>query len=75
MNVDHQRVIGDAPAWLRPPQTGARRDVFRVGRPVGHEPFALVLPNDLIKAETACLKQLVDVHDQVRGNVAGVIGA
>lgn len=40
---------------------------------VGDEPFAVILPDDLIKAETPCLKQLVDAHSDVGGNVVAVV--
>ena len=39
---------------------------------VDNEPFAVILPDDLILAKTACLKQLVDAHDQVDGHVVAV---
>jgi len=40
---------------------------------VGGEPFAVVLPDDLIRAQTPCLKQLLDTHEQVGGNVVAVV--
>lgn len=40
---------------------------------VGDEPFAVVLPDDIIKAETPCLRQLIDAHDKVGGNVVAVV--
>jgi UTP--glucose-1-phosphate uridylyltransferase len=52
---------------------GLGHAVWVARRAVGDEPFAVVLPDDLIKSETPCLKQLVDVHDQLGGNVAAVI--
>ena len=36
------------------------------------EPFAVLLPDDLILAEPGCLKQMVDVYEQVGGNVVAV---
>jgi UTP--glucose-1-phosphate uridylyltransferase len=39
---------------------------------VGDEPFAVILPDDLVMAKTSCLKQLVDVHAQKGGNVVAV---
>ncbi|HLN24493.1 MAG TPA: UTP--glucose-1-phosphate uridylyltransferase GalU [Patescibacteria group bacterium] len=39
---------------------------------VGGEPFAVILPDDLILARTPCLKQLVDAHAEVDGHVVAV---
>ena len=40
---------------------------------VGHEPFAVLLPDMIMKAETGCLKQMVDVyHERGGGNVLAV---
>ena len=39
---------------------------------VGNEPFAVVLPDDVIDAEPAGLKQMVDVFDRVQGPVIAV---
>ncbi|MBF0372357.1 MAG: UTP--glucose-1-phosphate uridylyltransferase GalU [Alphaproteobacteria bacterium] len=40
---------------------------------VDNEPFAVILPDDLILARTPCLKQLVAVHTEVGGNVVAVM--
>ena len=39
---------------------------------VDNEPFAVILPDDLVLAEVACLKQLVDAHTEVGGHVVAV---
>jgi UTP--glucose-1-phosphate uridylyltransferase len=39
---------------------------------VGNEPFAVVLPDDVIDAEPACLAQMVEVFDRVQGPVIAV---
>ncbi|CAA7624116.1 UTP--glucose-1-phosphate uridylyltransferase [Magnetospirillum sp. LM-5] len=39
---------------------------------VGDEPFAVLLPDDLILAKTACLKQMAAVHTEVGGHVVAV---
>jgi UTP--glucose-1-phosphate uridylyltransferase len=36
---------------------------------VGDEPFAVILPDDVIEAETPCLKQIMDVFDEKGGSV------
>lgn len=40
---------------------------------VGDEPFAVLLADDLVLAETPCLKQLVEVHAETGGNVVAVM--
>jgi UTP--glucose-1-phosphate uridylyltransferase len=36
---------------------------------VGDEPFAVILPDDVIDATVPCLKQMIDVFDRVQGSV------
>src|SRR5580700_9235392 len=36
---------------------------------VGDEPFAVILPDDVIDAETPCLKQMIDVFNEKGGSV------
>ena len=40
---------------------------------VGREPFAVLLPDDLVLAGTPCLKQLVDAYEDKGGNVVAVM--
>lgn len=40
---------------------------------IGNEPFAVLLADDLVLAQEACLKQMVDVHDEVGGSVVAVM--
>jgi UTP--glucose-1-phosphate uridylyltransferase len=40
---------------------------------VGDEPFAVMLPDDLVLAETPCLKQMVAVYEETGGNVVAVM--
>jgi UTP--glucose-1-phosphate uridylyltransferase len=40
---------------------------------VGDEPFAVMLPDDLIMARTPCLRQLIDVHEGSGGSVVAVM--
>ncbi|EFO30005.1 UTP-glucose-1-phosphate uridylyltransferase [Roseibium sp. TrichSKD4] len=39
---------------------------------IGREPFAILLPDVIIKSETSCLKQMVDLYDRTGGNVIAV---
>ena len=36
---------------------------------VGDEPFAVILPDDVIDASVPCLKQMIDVFEKVQGSV------
>ena len=36
---------------------------------VGDEPFAVLLPDDLIQASPGCLKQMIEVYKEVGGNI------
>ncbi len=40
---------------------------------VGREPFAVLLPDDLVLADTPCLKQMIEVYEQTGGNVVAVV--
>ncbi len=39
---------------------------------VGNEPFAVLLPDMVMKGEPSCLKQMVDVYNETGGNVLAV---
>ncbi len=40
---------------------------------IDNEPFAVMLPDDLVQARTPCLKQLADAHTEVGGHVVAVV--
>jgi len=40
---------------------------------VGDEPFAVLLADDLIKADVSCLKQMVDAHAETGGNMIALM--
>ena len=46
---------------------GLGHAVWCAGRLIGDEPFAVILPDDVIAAETPCLKQMVDAHAETGG--------
>jgi UTP--glucose-1-phosphate uridylyltransferase len=39
---------------------------------IGDDPFAILLPDDLVLSKTPCLKQLADAYQQTGGNVVAV---
>ena len=52
---------------------GLGHAVLRAKELVGGEPFAVVLADDLIDAETPCLRQLLDVYDFFGASVLAVM--
>lgn len=40
---------------------------------VGREPFAILLPDDVVLAKTPCLKQMIETYDEIGGNVVAVV--
>lgn len=40
---------------------------------IGDEPFAILLPDELMIGEPGCLKQMVEAYDQVGGNLISVL--
>ena len=39
---------------------------------VGNEPFAILLPDDVVLTDTPCLKQMIEAYDEIGGNVVAV---
>ncbi|MEC2395198.1 UTP--glucose-1-phosphate uridylyltransferase [Bacillus thuringiensis serovar shandongiensis] len=39
---------------------------------IGNEPFAVLLGDDIVQAETPCLRQLMDQYEETRSSVIGV---
>ncbi|HEY7609206.1 MAG TPA: UTP--glucose-1-phosphate uridylyltransferase GalU [Alphaproteobacteria bacterium] len=52
---------------------GLGHAVWCAKRIVGDEPFAVILPDDMVLADTPCLKQMVGAYNRVGGNVVGVM--
>src|SRR5215212_6967511 len=52
---------------------GLGHAVLRARELVGSEPFAVVLSDDVISAETPCLRQLLDVHEFFAAPVLAVM--
>ena len=40
---------------------------------VGNEPFAVLLADDLVQSDTPCLRQMVEVYNEVGGNMVAVM--
>ena len=41
---------------------------------IGNDPFGVMLGDDIVKGDTPCLKQLIDVYDQFGTSVVGIQG-
>lgn len=52
---------------------GLGHAVWCARRLIGNEPFAVILPDDVIAAETPCLEQMVDAYKNVGGNMVAVM--
>jgi len=46
---------------------GLGHAVWCARRLIAQEPFAVILPDDVIAAETPCLKQMIDAHEETGG--------
>jgi UTP--glucose-1-phosphate uridylyltransferase len=52
---------------------GLGHAVWCARRLIGDEPFAVVLPDDVIMGEPGCLKQMVDAHAETGGNIVAAM--
>jgi UTP--glucose-1-phosphate uridylyltransferase len=61
-------------AYLRQHQPlGLGHAVWCARRLIGAEPFAVILPDDVIAGEVPCLKQMVDAHAETGGNMVAAM--
>ncbi|SPH23606.1 UTP--glucose-1-phosphate uridylyltransferase [Defluviimonas aquaemixtae] len=52
---------------------GLGHAVWCARRLIGNEPFAVILPDDVIAAEKPCLQQMVEAHYETGGNVVAAM--
>jgi len=52
---------------------GLGHAVWCARRLIGDEPFAVILPDDVIAAEKPCLQQMVEAHAETGGNVVAAM--
>ncbi|WP_299618992.1 UTP--glucose-1-phosphate uridylyltransferase GalU [uncultured Tateyamaria sp.] len=52
---------------------GLGHAVWCARRLVGNEPFAVILPDDVIAAEKPCLQQMVEAYNETGGNVVATM--
>src|SRR5262249_9203411 len=56
----------------QPEQLGLGHAILPARHLVGDEPFAVILPDDVVSADTPALKQLIDVYDRFQRSVIAV---
>lgn len=72
--LERSRMPSGAIAYVRQHEArGLGHAVLCAARLIGDEAFAVILPDDVIDAETPCLKQLVDAHADTGGNVVAAM--
>lgn len=52
---------------------GLGHAVWCARRLIGDEPFAVILPDDVIDAETPCLRQMVEAYSEIGGNMVATM--
>ena len=52
---------------------GLGHAVWCARRLIGDEPFAVILPDDVIEAETPCLQQMVEAYGEIGGNMVATM--
>ncbi len=52
---------------------GLGHAVWCAKRLVGNEPFAVILPDDVIAAEKPCLQQMVEAYEETGGNIVAAM--
>lgn len=59
--------------YIRQKETkGLGHAIFCARKFIGNEPFAVLLGDDIIESPVPCLKQMLDVHEKLGGNLLGV---
>lgn len=56
----------------QPKPLGLGHAVWCAAKLVGDEPFAVLLPDDIVKHEKGCLAQMIDTYNETGGNIVAV---
>lgn len=71
--VNKTRLPAGAASFVRQQQPlGLGHAIWCAKDVVGNEPFAILLPDVIVKAETSCTAQMVDAFNQTGGNIIAV---
>jgi UTP--glucose-1-phosphate uridylyltransferase len=75
MEIVRQTVIdpGHLFATRQHKPLGLGHAVWCAHQVVGREPFAVLLPDDVVLSKRSCLAQMLDVYNEVGGNVVAVV--
>lgn len=72
--LQHTNMDSGAIAYIRQHKAmGLGHAVWCARRLIGNEPFAVLLPDDVIAAEKSCLKQMVEAHNEVGGSMVAAM--
>ncbi|WP_209425094.1 UTP--glucose-1-phosphate uridylyltransferase GalU [Pararhodobacter sp. SW119] len=72
--LDATNMESGAIAYVRQHQAlGLGHAVWCARHLIGDEPFAVILPDDVITGEESCLKQMVDAYAEVGGNMVAAM--
>lgn len=67
-------MVSGAVAYVRQQERrGLGHAVWCARRLIGDEPFAVLLPDDVIDAEKPCLQQMVEAYEEVGGNMVAAM--
>jgi len=70
----HTNMDSGAIAYVRQHKAlGLGHAVWCAGRLIGDEPFAVILPDDVIQGEESCLKQMVEAYEQTGGSMVAAM--
>ncbi|MBT8153541.1 UTP--glucose-1-phosphate uridylyltransferase GalU [Epibacterium ulvae] len=72
--LKHTNMDSGAIAYIRQHQAlGLGHAVWCARRLIGNEPFAVILPDDVIAAETPCLQQMIEAYEETGGNMVAAM--
>jgi len=72
--LQHTNIDSGAIAYIRQHKAmGLGHAVWCARRLIGNEPFAVLLPDDVIAGEKSCLKQMVEAHNEVGGSMVAAM--
>ncbi len=69
---DSEMPAGSLFLTRQPKPLGLGHAIWCAKKLVGNEPFAILLPDVLIKGPQGCLKQMVEIYDETGGNIIAV---
>ncbi len=73
--IEPSNMASGAISYIRQQEAlGLGHAVWCARRLVGDEPFAVILPDDVIAADRPCLSQMVDAYEETGGNIVAAMG-